>query len=58
MCVWQIRDAQQDGESAFWPAAGVILPCLRYVSEAFGQTGGGHGETHQPHGHTQAGEEG
>lgn len=56
--MFQVRDAQQDGESAFRPAVGVILPCLRYVSEALGQTGGGHGETHQPYRHTQAGEEG
>lgn len=54
----QVRDAQQDSESAFRSAAGVILPSLRYVSEALEQTGGSHGETHQPHRHTQAGEEG
>lgn len=45
----QVRDAQQDGESAVWPAAGVVLPGLWHVSEAPEQTGGGHGETHQSH---------
>lgn len=52
----QVRDAQQDGEPAVWPAAGVVLPGLRHVSEAPEQTGGGHGETHQSHRPPQTGE--
>lgn len=52
----KIRDAQQDGEPALWPAVGVLLPGLWHVSEAPEPTGGGHGEAHQSHRPPQTGE--
>ena len=54
----QVGDAQQDGEPAVRPAAGVLLPGVRHVPEAPEQAGGGHGEAHPPHGPPEAGEEG
>lgn len=52
----KIRDAQQDGEPAVRPAAGVLLPGLWHVPEAPEPAGGGHGEANQSHRPPQTGE--